>query len=149
MGVDPVSIAFLVASTAIGVATTTKQAAAAKRSSRAQERSNQIKENREKFNQTQEIRRKVRLRRIRVAQLTQQSEGGGTDGSSGEFGAVSSAASQTNSAVANAFGQNKAVEGINKSNKAAASAQLDAQLIGAKGELFQDVLGGFNSLFGE
>lgn len=141
-------IASLIASTAVNYASSKKQASQFKKSAKAQERSNTIQSNRETYEQSADIRRQVRERRIRVAQMMQQSESTGVSGSSGELGGIAGANAKVNSNAGFGFGQNVTNKSLTDQSQIAASAELKAKIIAGKAEVAQTAISGFRTIFG-
>ncbi len=142
----PPAVLFAV-SIAVGAITAQKQISFGKKAAAADKRANKIAGNQESIDRTQEIRRRVRLRRIKAAEVAQRSEEGGTTGSSGEAGAFNTLASNLSFNRSAGKGQDVSSKNISLQKQIASNARLKSDVLGAKNDLFQTAIGGTDTLF--
>ena len=142
----PPTVLFAV-SIAVGAVVASKQISLGKKAAKADERANQIDQNQETVDKTNEIRKRVRLRRIQAAKIAQKSEEGGTTGSSGELGAFSTLASNLGFNRSSGEGKDVSSKNISLQKQIASNARLKSDVLGAKNDLFQTAIGGTDTLF--
>lgn len=144
-----VALGFILGVAGIGaqIVTGNKAAKAQKKAEEADKRAQQIQTNREKFTQSEEIRKRVRQKRIKAAQIQASSEAGGTQGSSAETGGLGSLSSKLGDARSFGQGGSEANQAISQKRQQAAGFRGDAKRIQARGELFQAGIQGFRTLF--
>lgn len=116
---------------AVSAASTVVQAVQARKSARARKEAQAVSTAGENIRNRAARRRAAREERVRRASLIQASENGGTEGSSGEIGALASIGSSFGAAEARQRGSIRTAEGISAANQKAADATSTAQSIGA------------------
>lgn len=134
MGLETIALA------AITATTTAISVSQARKSAKAQKKANAIQTGKEKFQQSEDVRKRIRARRIAEANLINSSEAGGTQGSSGEVGGIGSLSSQVSNSVANQSFESRTNDALSRQGQIAANANLKAQTVNSVGDLFKTTI---------
>jgi hypothetical protein len=111
-----------------------------------QKKAREGQEGMQRGQQIEERRRAIREERIRRARILQQGENTGSDGSSGEYGALSSMATQLSSGIGYSEGRADQASQISKNLQNAADYSANAQNIGLVGGIASKFAGAVGSV---
>lgn len=149
MGIDPISIGLILSgvSAVVGVVGNVAAANAANNAAGQQKEANNVANAQQQINSIDDRRQRIREERIRRARIMADAANVGTNGSSGEAGAVGALDTNLAGLVAQSSGQGKANAGINTLSQSAADFNNQAQFISGIAGGIQNGLDRFQTIF--